>query len=161
MYCEAPLSWNEFQTKGKYSFLPSWNKTKQTPHRHRLIRENNKGNLKSVLARADSTSNNVSKKRPFELNGIWIPEVQKVDLNVTLQLRLVMLAADLTGTMINPWKIYSYDAKHMKIKNHISEKLPLFSSVVVVLVLLWVLKWKSDFSLMCLPLLTVGTTVWD
>lgn len=74
------------------------------------------------------------------MNGIWTPEVQKVDLNVTLQLRLVMLAADLTGTMINPWKIYSYDAKHMKIKNHISEKLPLFSSVVVVLVLLWVLK---------------------
>lgn len=62
--------------------------------------------------------------------------------------------------MINIRKIYSYDAKHTVITNHDSEKLPSFSSVVV-LVLLLVLKWKSNFSLMCLALLTVGTTVWD
>jgi len=63
--------------------------------------------------------------------------------------------------MINICEIYSYDAKHTVITKRNSQKLPSFSSAAVGLVLLLVLKWKSDFSLMCLALLTVGTTVWD
>lgn len=65
-----------------------------------MIRENNNCNVKSELARADSTFTNVSKKRPFELNGIWIPEVQNSGSNcnsgTAISFSTVMLAADCT-----------------------------------------------------------------